>query len=496
MEPILPGDRRFNQVKKIASTLQGEIHLAKDASNNGLCIIKTANKWCVRNRRTIRNTRCRENFQNEKAILYYLTNLAQRGNDHRGNIYLSSLRINLNLNTNGIVRIYNEWEDKSWFYYAMEHCNGGDLFDFVITTFKNGFVGLDGFNSWLATVQDIFQQLVLAVAWMHENGICHLDLSLENTMVCKTSKSKNTNKNKNKNKNNCENKPDIDNNGCDDDNDDDEKDNKNDNYNMISNNENETVTVKIIDCGAAKYFGNEDLIKHNKKYNEKKSQTFLGYKNSINQLNTIIDYNKKQDDEKNQMPMSAELKQEYEKIQRDLNYTQPTFNNFQEYYKNNNGEKENGDSIFSYNRCIGKYGYMAPEVMYKVSDDGKFTKTGDGRYMLAEFSLNVDKYDARKADIWSLGVMLFMMCTGSELYKYPDPGNSGFKSAFEGNLKSFEIRKDLPLARFAPRDMLDLLNRIFKPAANRITMDEMLKHPYLRLNLDENAAENKQDDAL
>ena len=35
------------------------------------------------------------------------------------------------------------------------------------------------YNSGLKLVRDAFRQLASTVAWVHENGVCHLDLSLE-----------------------------------------------------------------------------------------------------------------------------------------------------------------------------------------------------------------------------------------------------------------------------------------------------------------------------
>merc|ERR1712013_481710 len=40
-------------------------------------------------------------------------------------------------------------------------------------------------HPWLSQIRSVFQQCVQCVFWMHEKGICHLDLSLENTMIFK-----------------------------------------------------------------------------------------------------------------------------------------------------------------------------------------------------------------------------------------------------------------------------------------------------------------------
>ena len=38
-------------------------------------------------------------------------------------------------------------------------------------------------HQWLIDVRNIFRQLVKTVYWMHEQGVVHLDISLENTMI-------------------------------------------------------------------------------------------------------------------------------------------------------------------------------------------------------------------------------------------------------------------------------------------------------------------------
>ena len=43
-------------------------------------------------------------------------------------------------------------------------------------------------KEWYLFVQKSFTQLVEVVSWFHDKGICHLDLSLENTMLDTDSK--------------------------------------------------------------------------------------------------------------------------------------------------------------------------------------------------------------------------------------------------------------------------------------------------------------------
>ena len=126
---------------------------------------------------TMYGSRCDENYPNEKAILYYLTNLAQRADNHRGNYYSSSLKRKFPFNTNGIVKIYGEWENKQFLYYAMEYCGRCDLMTYFVSRFNdpNGHLqklahkcanapidkplainAAGSYSPWLRILQDIF----------------------------------------------------------------------------------------------------------------------------------------------------------------------------------------------------------------------------------------------------------------------------------------------------------------------------------------------------
>eukprot|EP01084_Bolivina_argentea_P069274 126082_1 len=38
-------------------------------------------------------------------------------------------------------------------------------------------------NQWIKNITYIFYQICTAIQWLHNNGFCHLDLSLENVMI-------------------------------------------------------------------------------------------------------------------------------------------------------------------------------------------------------------------------------------------------------------------------------------------------------------------------
>ena len=66
---------------------------------------------------------------------------------------------------------------------------------------------------------------------------------------------------------------------------------------------------------------------------------------------------------------------------------------------------------WKYNKRIGKRGYMAPEVYSK------------------------EEFDCRLADVWSMGVMLYMMLIGAPAYKVPQLTDIPFKFLVNGRLR-------------------------------------------------------------
>ncbi|DBA01556.1 TPA: hypothetical protein N0F65_011527 [Lagenidium giganteum] len=103
---------------------------------------------------------------------------------------------------------------------------------------------------------------------------------------------------------------------------------------------------------------------------------------------------------------------------------------------------------------VGKWYYMAPEV-------------AAGR-----------EYDPVQADMWSLGVILFIMLTGAPLVERAHVSNKAFNAFCLWGLERFLT--DWGMIDLFQRSTIDLCQRLLQvlPSA-RITMEEVLKHPAL-----------------
>jgi serine/threonine protein kinase len=99
----------------------------------------------------------------------------------------------------------------------------------------------------------------------------------------------------------------------------------------------------------------------------------------------------------------------------------------------------------------GKIGYMAPEVF-----EGK-------------------GFDGRAADVWSCGIMLFMMLTGIPPWKLPANSDERYRLIMAGQLAKLLHAWNTPI----PQPAMELLSHMLCPAAQRWSIKEILKHPFI-----------------
>lgn len=113
---------------------------------------------------------------------------------------------------------------------------------------------------------------------------------------------------------------------------------------------------------------------------------------------------------------------------------------------------------------VGKFYYMAPEVVDCLGDIGE----------------DKDGYDGKAADVWSLGVMLFIMLTGSPLFADERTRAPTLRVlAKYGVTKVFELWGNIQ-RRFSRRTVNLLACMLQVRPEHRLTIDEVVRHPALR----------------
>lgn len=83
------------------------------------------------------------------------------------------VEIMMRLDHPNILRLYDYFEDKKSIYLILEICTGGELFDKIIA---NKYYNED-------EARIIFTQIVRAIFYCHQTGVCHRDLKPENFIM-------------------------------------------------------------------------------------------------------------------------------------------------------------------------------------------------------------------------------------------------------------------------------------------------------------------------
>jgi serine/threonine protein kinase len=114
-----------------------------------------------------------------------------------------------------------------------------------------------------------------------------------------------------------------------------------------------------------------------------------------------------------------------------------------------------------YHKERGKPHYMAPEIRTPLLQRGK---PGEG------------VYDPRMADIYSLGVCLYMLVMGMPLYDgLPNTKNKAFMVLWSEGVKALITQSNATL----PGDTVtDLLDKMLNCWEDRITIDQVLGHKW------------------
>ena len=107
----------------------------------------------------------------------------------------------------------------------------------------------------------------------------------------------------------------------------------------------------------------------------------------------------------------------------------------------------------------GKMGYMAPEIFSSLPFSGPL------------------------ADVWSMGIVLFISLFGVPPYQIPARSDQRFALIFSGQIA--RLLTAWKMTEVASADAVDLIARMLCAEERRISVDEVLAHPWLASVSDE-----------
>ena len=102
----------------------------------------------------------------------------------------------------------------------------------------------------------------------------------------------------------------------------------------------------------------------------------------------------------------------------------------------------------------GKMGYMAPEIFSSRAFSGPL------------------------ADVWSMGIVLFISLFGVPPYQIPAASDQRFALIFQGQIQ--RLLQAWRMTEVASKDAVDLISRMLSEESKRITVDEIMQHPWLK----------------
>jgi serine/threonine protein kinase len=99
--------------------------------------------------------------------------LSKQGLDsHQLALQQLEIEIQSQLTHKNILKLHHTVQQNEFIFMIMELCDGGDLFEFVVSSARNDEI-----------VKDTFSQVLDAIEYMHTNNIYHRDIKLENILL-------------------------------------------------------------------------------------------------------------------------------------------------------------------------------------------------------------------------------------------------------------------------------------------------------------------------
>jgi len=143
--------KKYSIQKKLRSTLQGELFHAISVETGKDVAIKVCRKDLIESGLSASGNRVLEDPRKEVRMMQMLSKDTQEN----------------------VLQLIESFETEDSFYIVMEYASRGEFFDIVSQAGR-----LDD-----EVAKYYFKQLVQGLAFIHNKGVCHLDLSLENLLM-------------------------------------------------------------------------------------------------------------------------------------------------------------------------------------------------------------------------------------------------------------------------------------------------------------------------
>lgn len=157
----------YHIIKTLGSGATGKVKLARHPHTDELVALKIISK-----RLLLRQRNLYEKVRREIAVMKLLAGncLAVEQGRHNAASLLPEPIPDAHI---GVMKLVDVYDTEHSFVLVLEYCDGGELFDLLV---ERGYLAEH-------LVLDLFQQLVYALQFCHERGICHRDLKPENVLL-------------------------------------------------------------------------------------------------------------------------------------------------------------------------------------------------------------------------------------------------------------------------------------------------------------------------